>query len=354
MEISIGLTIRFIVLTDQVSIWVGTVTTTIHITIDVGIDTYGITAIDGTRHVVTAIDIMHISTTYQRTGRQFVGEVIAWQVRTRRIFAVHRWLHVCHTATAIQVINDKAGVVLDFKQQTRRRGHSTTVTTAIEVTHLTRQQVPRRTDVHLSLVVATKEAAYLIGTTAGLREGGVDTHLLEAGVGEQVDGTCRAFGNLHTSSIGPDMVHHRTGVIDVDDCLFLYRSIVTTTVGIDNRATQHLQIGTVLFWVYERCCTPCNDNTSLLGDIVVTVSQRASVIIQIGVVTVTTAKELSDIYLLGINRRLDVCSAFAISGSIRVRRSSLNFCFSIIIRSISSLAKSRIAFVRCSYFRCSV
>ena len=93
--------------------------------------------------------------------------MIARQIRTRQIFTVHCRLHVSHTTTAIEVIDDEAGVVLDFKQQALGRGHGATVTTAVEVTHLTSEQVPRRTDGHLCLIVTTKEATNLVGTTAG-------------------------------------------------------------------------------------------------------------------------------------------------------------------------------------------
>ena len=311
-----------------VGIWVVTITATKHITIDIGIDIDGITAIDGTRHVVTTIYIMHIAAAYQRAGRQLVGEAIARQVRTWRIFTIHRRFHVCHTATAIQVINDEAGVILNFKEQTLRRGHRAAVTTTIEVANLTRQQVPRRTDVHLSLIVATKEAAYLISTTTWLREAEVNAHLLEALVGQQVNGTCCTCCNFHTSGIGPDMVHHRTWVVEVDECLFLYCSVVTTTVAIDDRATQYLQIDTILFWVYERSITSGNDDVSMLGDIVVTISQRVTVFIQIRVVAVTAAKELSDIYLLGIRIGLHIGSPLAIGISFRISCSS-NLCRSI-------------------------
>ena len=102
---------------------------------------------------------------------------------------------------------------------------------------------------HLRLVVATKEAANLIGTTTGLREGGVDAHFLEALCGQQVDGTCCAFGNFHTSGIGPDMVHHRTGVVEMDEGLLLHGSIVTTTVAIHDRASNYLHIDTIQFRV---------------------------------------------------------------------------------------------------------
>ena len=173
MEISVYLAIGFIILSYQVRIGVGTITATIDVAIDGGMDTDGITAIDSTCHVVTTIYIMHIATAYQRTCRQFVRELIkqislgilVFQVRTGRIDPVHGRHNICHTATAIEIVDDEAGVVFDFKEQALGTGHRTPVTTTIQVTHLTGKQVPRRTDRHLCLVITTKEAANLILTT---------------------------------------------------------------------------------------------------------------------------------------------------------------------------------------------
>ena len=91
------------------------------------------------------------------------------------------------------------------------------------------------------------------------------------------------------------MVHHRTGVVDVDDILLLHRRIVTATIGIDDRATQDLQIGTIQFRTHEGRLTPCNDCFSLFDDIF-----TIYLFIRILKVTITTGKELSDINLLGI------------------------------------------------------
>ena len=127
---------------------------------------------------------MDMSTTHQCSGRQLIRELITRQVRTRGINTILRRLHISHTATTIEVVDNQTGVIFDFKEQTLGTGHITLVTTTIQVTHLTRQQVPRRSDAHLRLVVTTKETTYLIGTTTRLREGGVDTHLLEASCSE--------------------------------------------------------------------------------------------------------------------------------------------------------------------------
>ena len=164
----VEITISLIFFRYRICIWVCTITTTIYITIYGSMNTDSITAIDNTCYVVTTIDVIDMSTIYQHTSRQFTGEIITFQVRTWYIFAVYRRLHVCHTATAIEVIDDKGGVIFDFKEQAFWRCHVTTVTTAVEVTHLTSEQVPCRTDGHLSLVVTTKETAYLECATTWL------------------------------------------------------------------------------------------------------------------------------------------------------------------------------------------
>ena len=86
-----------------VGICIGAITAAIDVAIDGSIDTKGITAIDRTGDIITAIDIVDMSSTYQHTRRQLCGEVVALQVRTRRIDAIHRRFHVSHTTTAIDI-----------------------------------------------------------------------------------------------------------------------------------------------------------------------------------------------------------------------------------------------------------
>ena len=84
---------------------------------------------------------------------------------------------------------------------------------------------------HLGDVVAAEETTNLESTAAGLREGGVDTHLLEACSGEKV-GTCCII--LITRCINFDMIHHQTWVIEVDDSLFLDGRLVATAIAIND------------------------------------------------------------------------------------------------------------------------
>ena len=89
----------------MIGIGVSTVASAIDITIYRGMDTDGITAIDGTRDVVTAIDVRDMSAVYERSCRQFVREIISRQVRTWDIFAIDGWFHVGHTAAAEDIIH---------------------------------------------------------------------------------------------------------------------------------------------------------------------------------------------------------------------------------------------------------
>ena len=91
------------------------------------------------------------------------------------IVVVVQWLHVSLTTTAIDAFNHHS-FTFNLHEQTLRAGHTSLVTTTIEVTDFTLLQVPARTDSHISLVVTAKEASYLVGITARIREGGVDVH----------------------------------------------------------------------------------------------------------------------------------------------------------------------------------
>ena len=319
----------------RICIWVCTIATAIYITIDSGMDTNGIAAIYSTCYVVTTIYVIYMSTIYQHTSRQFTGEIISFQVRTWYIFVVYRRLHVCHTATAIEIIDDKGGVIFDFKEQALWRCHVTTVTTAVEVTHLTSEQVPCRTDRHLSLVVSAKETAYLIGATTWLREGGIDTHLFETGCRQQVGITLRhhtfrlfcgfrsLIGRICISitliaiGIHQNMVHHRTWVVDVDNILLLHSSIVTTAITIYNRAALDFEVCLILFRELETYLTRVGNNLCnrvlmrLVAPVIDSMCHLAfswAWCLFVVKVTITTTKELSDIYFLGIRVWLHVYS----------------------------------------------
>ena len=163
-----------------VGIRIGTIAAAINIASDAGVHGDSITAIDSTSHVVTAIYIVDVTAKHSHTGREASGEFISGERITSNRDAVLRWHHIRHTATAIEVVDDEGRVILDFKQQAFRTGHGTLITTTVEVTYLTTQQVPRRTNMHLRQIVTTKEAPHLELAAAGLREGCVDAHLQES------------------------------------------------------------------------------------------------------------------------------------------------------------------------------
>ena len=171
-----------------VGIRIGAVTSTIDITSNTGIYTYGITAIHTTCDIVTTIDIVDVTTTNQHTGRQACREfvnlitvfIMQLNVRRQDIKAVSHWTNICHTTSAIDIVHLDGAVSHNFQQQSLRVRHSTLITTAIEVSDLSVFQVPYWTNGHICHVVTTKESANLEGITAGIGQTGVDSHEFEA------------------------------------------------------------------------------------------------------------------------------------------------------------------------------
>ena len=159
-----------------VSIGVRAVAAAIYVATHAGIDTDSTAAIYSSCNIVAAIDIVDIATTHKDTCRQFCRELIARQTGNRGIDTVNSRTDVCHTTTAIEVVNKDFGISHYLYQQALGTGHSTLVTSAVEVVHLTRLEVPRRTDVHLSLVIATKDAVELEVSETRIGMGKVESH----------------------------------------------------------------------------------------------------------------------------------------------------------------------------------
>ena len=176
-----------------VRISIRAITATIDITVDMGHDTYGITGIDVTRDIVTAIHVVDMTSQYSDTCSITCRNVVRVILRVQCYIVIRNWrsivvvvqrLHIGLATTAIDVI-DHHSCTFNLHKQTFRTGHTSLVTTTIEVADLTLLQIPSRTNSHISLVVSTKETTYLVGITAGVREGGVDAHLIfKAGVGQ--------------------------------------------------------------------------------------------------------------------------------------------------------------------------
>ena len=191
---------------------------------------------------------------------------------------------------------------------------------------------------HLRQIVTAKETAHLELVAAGLREGGIDAHLLEALCGQQVGvainrpisliGRISRSISLRSCSIHQNMVHHLTGVVVVDNVLGLHRGIVTATVAIDDGATHHFQIGLVLFRQLEANITGvgghlCKRIQMILVTLAIdgmgyfiTCCRRLLIII----VTITATKELSDIDLLGISGCVALAVGLARDAHIAVER----------------------------------
>ena len=141
------------------------------------------------------------------------------------------------TATTIDIVSLQLRVCTNLEQQTIGTGHSTFVTTAIDVTDFTFLQVPCRTDSHIGLVVTTKETTYLILATGRMREGGVDAHPLNTFHSQQLHILCAT--NFF------DTVDNMATVVHIDHRVFVDGCIVTTTVCINDGTTYYLEIGPV-------------------------------------------------------------------------------------------------------------
>ena len=262
---------------------------------NIGEDTHCVTTIDVTRDIITAIDIVDLTSQHPDTGgiasRDLVGVVSGIQLdgRTCDGHTVSHGTYVGLTATTIDIIDHHAGTFY-LQEQTFRTGHAPLVTATIEVTNTPSLQVPSGSDLHLRLVVTSKQASNLVFSTTRIREGGVDIHLvLEAGVGQQLI-VIRIL----------DAIHHLTGVIQTNDRLFCDRSVITTTIGINNRTAQKFQVSLT------------NVRQLRLGIILIDLN-RSSILcpyfpltrltfsgILNRIVTIATSEELADINLLSI------------------------------------------------------
>ena len=228
-----------------VGVGVSTITAAVDVTVNGGIDTDGIAAIDRSRNVVTAIDIIDFTSTYEYTCRQLGREAVARQVRCRLIDAAHRWFDICHTTAAIDILDNQVLDVLhrvrcDFQQQTLRTRHTTLVTAGVEVADDALLQIPCRTDGHLGLVVAAKDTGVvereIIDFALERRELG---HRLEY-INDRIwsDGVlCSVCHNVFQTVIAR--------VIDVDGRVLTYCRLVAAAIDVGYVATFNLQIGLV-------------------------------------------------------------------------------------------------------------
>ena len=178
------------------------------------------------------------------TTNQGAGSIATWEKVTIQVVDCSYIVTSCIkgsdiglTATTIDIVSLQLRVFTNLEQQTIGTGHSTFVTTAIDVTDFTFLQVPCRTNSHIGLVVTTKETTYLILTTGRMREGGVDAHPLNTFHSQQLHILCAT--NFF------DTVDNMAVVVHIDNRLLVDGSIVTTTVCINDGATYYLEIGPV-------------------------------------------------------------------------------------------------------------
>ena len=155
----------------------------------------------------------------------------------RSIVVVVQRLHVSLTTTAIDVFNHHS-FTFNLHEQTLRAGHTSLVTTTIEVTDFTLLQVPTGTDSHISLVVTAKEASYLVGITARIREGGVDAHPILKAVVVQYLATC---ASIRIVSIN-DTADHLARILQGNNGLTRDGRIIAATISIYDRTTKDFKV----------------------------------------------------------------------------------------------------------------
>ena len=117
------------------------------------------------------------------------------------------------------------------------------------------------------------------------------------------------------------MVHHRTRVIDVDEGFLFHRSIVATTIGIDDRATNHLQIGLIQLRQPEALFSRVGYQLSkgcrmiIVTLVIDGMCHLASYRLRLHIVeiTIATGKELTDVNLSGTCCRLHISGCLAVS-----------------------------------------
>ena len=220
---------------------------------NIGEDTYGIATIDVTRDIITTINIVDITCQHSDTSciasgnftRIIIGIQLDVSISDRSAISIKR-THIRLATTAIDVINLHS-LAFDLQEQTLWSGHTSLIATTIEVADLTFLQIPSRTDGHISLVITAKQTSYLESITAGIRESGIDTHLVLKAIVSQQFTNRKVFIEVFTFfvciGIGSinDTTHYCTGVVQTDDGLFSYCRIVTTTISIDDGTTMNVK-----------------------------------------------------------------------------------------------------------------
>ena len=182
---------------------------------------------------------------------------------------------ISHTASTIDIINYHAGSLRDLKQQPIGACHVTLVTTTVYVSYFSTLQVPPWTYLHLCGIVSSKETTNLVSITARIGISRIESHLIDHTI---------VFCYL-INAVNKDLINHLTGIVDINNRLFRHSGIVTTAESIDDGTTHHLQIRFGEFRFTQTVIGIWRHPvTELFG------------IITVG--TITTAEELTDVYLL--------------------------------------------------------
>ena len=200
-------------------------------------DTHGITAIDITRDIVTAIDIVDVTTLNQHTGR-IAGRVVSTVDGLCRNGHLVR-IHIGHTAAAKNIVDHQilGHDRLYLQQDTVRTGHGALVTAAVEVTDNTFLQIPYWTDGHRCLVVAAKDTGKVEGKACQIALEGCQFHLRLQVFLYFLHGLVVELGPYRHC-----FLKVVTRVVDVDRRVCRHRRIVTAAIDMGDTAAFHFQI----------------------------------------------------------------------------------------------------------------
>ena len=235
--------------------------------IDRAVDTHCRTAIDHARDIITAIDIIDITTTNMHTG--------CITSRTEHTFDGFfidslSWIHVCHTTATIDII-DFQSVRVHRQEDTFLVCHRTTVTTRIQVTYLTTVQVPLRTNIHRCLIISAKHTRELVDITRG--------HIFTSTAKSENTHGFQTFGSQFTITfLICHIIGNRTLIINTNICCLSHCGIVATAIEDNNRTATDFQIRLSQFRLHHT----------------IELTRLRSIVI----VAITTAKDLSNINLV--------------------------------------------------------
>ena len=182
---------------------------------------------------------------------------------------------ICHTASAIDIINDNTGSLRNLKQQSVGACHVTLVTATVHISYFSTLQIPPRTYLHLCGIVSSKEATNLVGITARIGISRIEVHLIDHAIV-----LCYLI-----NVINQYLINHFAWIVNINNGFLGYCGIVAASESIDDGTAHYFQIGFCEFGFSQTIIgIGCHPITEFFGNIVIS--------------AITTSEELTDIYLL--------------------------------------------------------